>query len=79
VNRCRSCNAPIIWATSVNGKPLPLNVQPEPRGNVELLAVGNGQDPVARVLSSAERAERVGELYVSHWVTCPDAAVWRRR
>jgi hypothetical protein len=62
--RCRSCQAPITWyRTHPGDKAMPFNA-----------------DPVAL------KTERVdGELIEhmsaadSHWASCPDAPVWKRR
>lgn len=83
--RCRSCRAPVVWATSAaSGKPkrIPLDPDPNPRrGNIVLEPDLLGQGPVAHVLTSAAAAEasvRGETLYLSHFATCPDAEEWRK-
>lgn len=69
---CRSCGAPVIFATTANGTSMPLDAVPYLGGNVRLV--------------DGWRAEVVGpleamdvELYGSHFATCPQAKEWRRR
>lgn len=69
---CRSpgCGRPIVWASSVNGDPIPLDPEPTPDGNLDLVdgrAVAYGLEAAA-----AQRPR-----YVSHFVTCVDAASFR--
>lgn len=36
-SRCESCRAEIVWATTSNGNPMPVNANPSPQsGNVTL-------------------------------------------
>lgn len=73
-----------MWATSINGKRVPLDAEPDAeKGNLFLAAnkgVGvaialGGLTPEARV-----SARRVGvNLYVSHFATCPQAGEWRKK
>lgn len=65
--RCRSCDAPIVWALTVKGARMPLDPGLHPDGN---LAVG--PDGIARV-TEHRPARR------SHFVSCPDADRHRRR
>jgi hypothetical protein len=44
-SRCRACNAPLVWATSENGRPMPLDAKPEKRVVV-------GGDGVGRVVTT---------------------------
>lgn len=69
---CRSCQAYIIWAVSVtSGKRMPLDAEPSPRGNVEIVG-GDEKTPTVRIVPA-----RAG-LYVSHFATCPAAAQHRK-
>jgi len=66
---CRSCSAPIEWATVVkSGRAMPFNPPIDP---VRI------QPP----LYGAEREVQVVDSTItsSHFATCPDAADWRRR
>lgn len=66
VSRCRSCGAPIRWArTAANGALIPLDAEPNPAGNVELVdgrAVVHGQPPLLTP----------PELWMPHHATCPN-------
>ncbi|MEU6387686.1 hypothetical protein ABZ847_29485 [Streptomyces bauhiniae] len=73
---CRSCSAQIIWATTERGKTMPVNAEPEPGGNVQLVEQ-YGQ--LTAVVVPAKRAFGRTTLRMSHFVTCPNAAEWRRR
>ncbi len=61
---CRSCGAPIEWASTVDGSRLPFN--PPIRFVPQL-------DDLADHVAEVDRAATV-----SHFATCPDAAAWRR-
>jgi len=78
VSRCRSCGAEIRWAKTEAGKSIPLDAAPRPDGNVHVY------DGVAYVLSPGgqpilEHRAHGDKLYVSHFVTCPDAGEHRRK
>ncbi|HKE66002.1 MAG TPA: hypothetical protein VKB59_15305 [Micromonosporaceae bacterium] len=79
VRTCRSCGKPVLWVETANGKRMPVDPEPSPRGNLWLsfdpdraaftahtAARGNGDEP-----ASVAR-------YVAHFVTCPQADDWRR-
>jgi len=61
--KCKSCDADIIWVRMNSGKPMPLDAKPEKR------VVQNIGSPVYRV----------ADAYISHFVTCPNAAQHRRK
>ena len=69
---CRSCGAPIIWAETVNGKRMPLDEDPDPAGKFTLDEEHN--PPVAEYA----KPDAKGELFTSHFATCPNAAEHRR-
>lgn len=69
MNACRSCAAPITWATTATGKTMP--VEPSPGGNVQLVVTGAGT-VIAHVVGPGQ-----GD-HVSHFVTCPQAGQHRR-
>lgn len=76
---CRGCGAEIVFAGTVNGKAMPVDLLPEPGGNVRLL----DQDGLAyvEVLGPLEQqiAEDAGEpLHYSHFATCPNQEEFRR-
>lgn len=68
--RCRACGAPIIFGVTVRGKSLPLDAEPNSKGNVWFGDDGKlvvGGDPAPSRLR-----------YMAHWATCPKAASFRR-
>jgi hypothetical protein len=76
--RCGSCNAPIRWARTEKGKPMPLDVEPHPAGTVAIVGVAGGS-PVAHVLRRVEISAHAGARYRTHFETCPQASAWRIR
>ena len=66
---CNTCGAPIAWARSTNGKPMPLNGTPTLGGNIELDAHG-----VAHVVKPEPSVPR----YTSHFSNCPQASGHRK-
>ncbi len=76
---CRSCHAAIFWAsTAASGKPMPLNFDADPDGNVTIAAGEHGL--VATVLGPLEQilARDRAELFMPHHATCPHAEAWKR-
>lgn len=69
--RCRSCDAPIIFARTTKGARIPLDAEPNPAGNIEL------RQGIAHVVTG-ERDPDV-QRYMPHHATCPNAADWRQR
>lgn len=74
------CNGKIMFATTENGRQMPVDVDPHPDG---MLAV-RWQGDVLRVVAvpkGQREAQRklVGGLYRSHFASCVDAAYYRRR
>lgn len=72
---CRTCDARVIWADQPNGRPLILDYDPSPNGNVRLR---KGQAEVLGKDAAAEARLAGEELYISHFATCPQAAKWRK-
>ena len=73
MSACRSCGAPIEWATwAAGGKAVPLDRDPAPDGNLVLI---NGH--VRHFMAEDERLAR--DRRKSHFATCPDAKDWRNR
>jgi len=75
IEACRTCNAPVVWATTRKGKAMPVDAAPVDDGNVELTAAGPGR-VVAAVLTGPSLMPT--PLRKSHFATCPDAEEWRR-
>lgn len=76
--RCRSCGAPIVWATTTRGRLMPVDVDPTPDGTLLL----TGPPAALRVDAAAEPTLFDGETdpprYTSHYATCPHANRWRK-
>lgn len=78
ISTCRSCPAPIVWATTRNGKAMPVDAVPVEDGNVELAPPPPGRRaPVATVLTGPSLLG--GPLRKSHFATCEQADQWRSR
>lgn len=71
MTRCKSCNAPIIFARTLAGL-MPVDEAPSPDGNVELTRMHGEQR--ARVVTPGSSET----LYKAHFATCPNAAAHRR-
>ena len=68
---CRSCSAPLIWATSPKGRPLPLDARA-----VVYVIDPNETKPQAE---KANDESGTAAYYVSHFATCPNASSHSRR
>lgn len=86
---CNSCGNPIVWATTLNDKRIPMDARPDPKGLFLLRRDPappprssfhqNGPAWLAVPASSAEPPPREGEArYTSHFATCPNARQHRR-
>jgi hypothetical protein len=75
MSACRTCGAEIVWAPTRNKKtPMPLDAEPNSRGNV---VIENG---LAIVLGPLEELLLAGKIrYMPHHATCPQGKDWRRR
>ncbi|MCA9676771.1 MAG: hypothetical protein KC464_17185 [Myxococcales bacterium] len=71
--RCRSerCRAPILWARTAAGEPMPVDVDPSPDGELDL--VDGRVYPYGLEAAAAKRPR-----YRAHWASCPDADDFRR-
>ena len=70
---CTACGEPLKWTLSAKtGKPMPLNPDPTPAGNVWLDDDGRGH-------VASQPPLGVTELYLSHFATCPRADNFRRK
>lgn len=68
---CSTCLAPIIWARTEQGRAIPLDAEPNARGNLVL------DGAVARHATAADAVlER--PHYTSHFANCKDAALHRK-
>jgi hypothetical protein len=80
--RCRSCEAPILWAFTESGKLMPVDYEPRWDGNIGLRFCRNSgrRYLVAVYLTQADLHSRLWpERFVSHFVSCSDSDSWRRR
>jgi hypothetical protein len=83
MSTCRSCKAPIEWAVTDRGNPMPLDPGTHPDGRAAVIgraAESGAPLVVALRLEQLERARELGvvELRRSHFQTCPQAETWRR-
>lgn len=68
---CRSCGAEILWATTENGKRIPIDPEPAERPS--------GLFKLEQSLLGLKAVSVAGEpVYLSHFVTCPNAAAHRK-
>ena len=65
-DRCQFCRAPILWATSPEGRPIPLDPCPRSDGNIDVI------DGITHTIPlGASRPP--GDRYVNHFATCQGA------
>lgn len=92
MSRCRSCDAPIVWARTVTGKTIPLDFAPSATGEFTIERDADGVK--IAVWFDARRtgdessngpedlgvhaAKPVKLRYSSHFATCPHAAAHRK-
>jgi hypothetical protein len=74
---CSSCGAAIIWTTTKLGRPMPVDAEPTPTGNI-VLVDGGGGAPKAIYKRPEEIAALSCERYISHFATCPHADQHRK-
>ena len=77
VDRCKACEAPIVWAVTKAGKRMPVDVTPTEDGNVLLFPMADRQ-VLAIVFSLDEARAKSRERFKSHFATCVEAARFRR-
>lgn len=74
-DRCKRCPARIIWARTVNDKPIPVDEAEDSKGNIVLVQVGDG----VRSYVVRSDADFPGEpRHMPHHATCPAAASFRK-
>lgn len=79
--RCRSCDAPIIWSINAETKrKAPIDAEPVEDGSIMFVhEPGQGGDPEYHVLTKTERAHPVtGLRYSNHFQTCKFARNHRK-
>ena len=67
---CQSCGQAVRWTVTVNGRRMPLDPLPHPRGNVELRPLGS--QLTAFVHANSELPLQVDRAYRAHAATCPN-------
>lgn len=79
MNRCRRCNAPLLWAETEKGRPIPIDPEPHADGDIHLYPTGGKHRAV--VIRESMRGffrDEGDPLYRSHFATCPYAGEFRR-
>lgn len=76
VRTCKTCKAEVIFAKMITGKWMPVDRDPVDGGNIQLVLTAAG--PVAHVKSTAALDAEGVSKYISHFVSCRDAAQHRK-
>ena len=78
---CKSCGAAILWAKTARGAAIPIDPNPCPDGNLEVSFGERGTFATVRQPGSQMHslARANGTLWRSHFATCPNARLHRRR
>lgn len=71
MSTCRSCGAPVRWERTAAGKPIPLDPEPRPDGNLAFRDDGRVYSLPQSTLDDVPR-------YVTHFATCPHANQHRK-
>jgi len=80
ISKCRSCGAEVIWTKTEAGKNMPVDVDPNEKGNIVMLPPkGNGPPRAVYVDLMNHEEYRDEPKYLSHFATCPDATGWRKK
>ena len=78
MKRCRSCGAQIIWIKMKSGKAMPVDAKPIPYRE----SFSSGMKLVTaegEVVQASYDGNSQNYGYTSHFVTCPNADMHRRR
>lgn len=67
---CHSCGQAVRWVVTVNGRRMPIDPLPHPRGNVELRPLGS--QLTAFVHDNRELPLSIDRVYRAHAATCPN-------
>ena len=73
-DRCKACNAEIVWCQTESGGRMPVDAEPAGGGNIEIRGL------TAIVLNKSQRsmADGIVPLHKSHFATCPSASRFRK-
>lgn len=75
---CRSCPAEIIWAVTPRGKSIPIDAEPNPDGNVELLPPKPGTRAPVAVVHGQPPLAAEHPIHMPHCATCTHPEHWRK-
>lgn len=81
MNVCTSCKAPILWVKTITGKSMPLDAEPlaeRPKKMLGVFVLNDEGLAVGATMDVAREVAQGGNLYVSHFSTCPYADEHRR-
>ena len=79
-DQCHSCGAPILWAYTRTGKPIPINPEPSEHGNISVYELaGILRATVVKPAIAQAMRDDGRTLYLTHFVDCTDAKNWRHR
>lgn len=91
--RCRSCNAPVLWAKTTAGKAIAVDAEPDsdwdqpvidPSGTLRPTGTSvegrYGKVPLVEVVGGGQASldAPAERRWRPHFATCPDAGSWRR-
>ena len=77
-SQCLACARPIIWAITVERrKPIPVDAQPNSKGNVRLRWEGGPGGQIAATVVPLKLAFGARGLRLSHFASCPKAHLWK--
>ena len=73
MSTCRSCGARVTWLRTTSGKNIPVNEDPDPNGNIVVIA----GTVTCAVVDPTQEMDK--PHYMPHHATCPQGKDWRRR
>jgi hypothetical protein len=76
IAKCSSCAADIVWCITRNDKRMPVDAEPNPKGNI-VLTERDSAAPSASYVGSFEQTD--APRYFSHFMTCEFAETHRRK
>lgn len=77
IDHCRSCGADIIWAVTVNDRPIPVDATTAPGGNLRLEPRGHTMAP--RAVTVPPKLAFGARLRWPHHGSCPHGKSWKRK